>query len=526
MLQFKYSTAHNRAMAAWRCALGAIASLSFISGSAIAAPPDTMPIWRVQVRFITADVGDAGTDDTVWVELNGSNWTFLDSGRDDRERGKDETYDLRLDGVNTLADIDFFRIEKNGSNGWAIRRMILIVNNVAIYDESFMPSPLWLDNEDGSSRIRFIDDMFMRPRSHWANYSVPTRPSIVPVGDMNSRVESLHGDFGSSSEVHNLGLREVGHTAASLNSISLDTWSVHVDMDEVHTWLIGQDINVDFKMKIGCVGGRPNFTVSDVNASSAFEPYTGTEREDAINFVNGNFIVRLNEMMKGFRYLPTCPIIALAPNGDIHFVSRLPVFDYGELTFDTLAPVDLNVATGDGIKTFAQLNFVATVMSTLKANSKAELKFELPAQIAAYDTIVEVRPVPIRGAETPKDPRELPRTKRGELSKGEYRTINAKLKQRGDGTSLLAFADTLAAGQNVEYTLHLVYQPKDDGAGQIVTTIQPLDAETQKLITPLKSVTSFSFKKGKVFPEGTSTTASHYVGDKIIWTKPKPEDGK
>jgi hypothetical protein len=500
----------------WRCALGAIASLLLVSGAVAAAPPDTMPIWRVQVRFITADVSDAGTDDAVWIQLNPNNKTYIDSGRDDRERGADETYELRLDGVNTLADIDHFRIEKNGDGGWAIRRMLLIVNNAVIFDESFPGSPLWLDNEDGHSRIRFIDDMFMRPRSAWMNYVVPPRPNIVPVADMNSRVEGVHGDWTSNGEVGNLGLREVGHSAVAINSISLDTWSVQVDLDEVDTFLIGQNIDVDFKMKIGCIGGRPDFTVSDVNASSAFEPYTDQERKSARNFVNGNFKVRLNEMMKGFRFVPFCPNVALAPNGDLHFSSRFPVGDFGTLTFATLSPIDINVQTGDGIKTFAPASFVATVMSTLKESSKAELTFDLPAQIAAYDTIVEVRPVPVRGAES--------RQESG--SKEEYRTINAELKQRDDGTSAFRFSDELAAGQNVEYKLHLVYQPKDDGEGRIETSIQPLDDVTQKLITPLKSVTYFSFKQGEVFPEGTSTTASHYVGAKPEWRQPKPADGK
>jgi hypothetical protein len=510
----------------WRSALhwasAAIASLVMTSGAVSAAPPDTTPIWRIQVRFITADVGDAGTDNGVWIQLNANNRTHIDSGRDDRERGADETYELRLDGVNTLADIDYFRIEKSGDGGWAIRRMLLIVNDVAIYDESFPGSPLWLDNEDGHSRTRFIDDLFMRPRSAWANYSVPTRPSVIPVAHMNSRVEGLHGDWTSNGEVGNLGLKEVGHSAVGINSISLDTWSVQVALDEVDTFLIGQDINVDFKMKIGCSGGRPDFTVSDVNASSAFEPYTDTGRKNARNFVNGRFKVRLNEMMKGFRYVPFCPNIALAPNGDLYFSSRFPVGDFGTLTFGTLSPIDINVQTGAGIKTFGPANFVATVMSRLDANSKAELIFDLPAQVATYDTIVEVRPVPVRRIDSEKEPID-PRETR---SKDEYRTINAQLKQRDDGTSALIFSDDLAAGQNVEYTLHLVYQPKDDGEGRIETSIQPLDAEMQKRITPLKSVTYFSFNKGEVFPEGTSTTASHYVGEKPKWTEPKPADGK
>jgi hypothetical protein len=519
MFQSKCLAARKRA-STWRCGFGAIASLGLMSGAAFAAPPDSMPIWRVQVRFITADVSDAGTDSNVWVQLNDNNKTYLDSGRDDRERNRDEVYELRLDGVNKLSDIDFFKVQKNGDDGWALRRIILIVNNSVIFEESFPSSPHWMDNEDGDTRIRFVDDIFMRPRSQWVNYIVPTRPNIVPAADTTLRVEALHGDYTSNGETHNLGFKEVGHSAVAMNAISLDTWRVHVGLNETDTWLIGQDIHLRFNLKIGCASGRPNFTVSNVNASSAFEPYTEQARGSARSFVNGDFKPRLNEMMKGFRYGPLCPTIALSPEGDIHFTSRWPVFEYPVHVFESAQLLDIDVSTGDGIKTFAKANFVTAVATKLDV-PKAELSFELPAQIAAYDTIVEVRPA---GSPATKDPRDL--KTRSPLARGEYRTLNATLKQRKDGTTALIVNDRLVAGQTMEYTLHLVYQPKEDGAGQIVTTVQPLDDETLKLITPLKSVTDFSFKNGEVFPEGTSTTASHYVGDKIIWTEPKPADGK
>jgi hypothetical protein len=484
--------------------LALLALLVLNAAPVSAAPPNTMPIWRVQVRFITADVSDAGTDDPVWVRLNDGNTTYLDSGRDDRERGKDETYDLRLDGVSTLADIDYFRIEKSGSGGWAIRRMMLIVNNVTIYDETFSPSPLWLDNDGGQSRIRFVDDMFMRPRYEWNYYPVPVRPSLVPNGDMSSRVESLWGDHMTPAQ--NLGLEETGHRAAFLNAISLDTWQVHVDLTEDDTWLIGQDINVDFKMRVGCVDGRPDFTTSDVNASSTFEPYTEPGRATARNFANGSFKPLLNEMMKGFRHVPFCPRIVLAPNGDLHFNSRFPVGDYTVVTFATASLLDLHVSTGEGVKPYEQSDFVATLRSQLKGDAKAELSFELPAQVAAYDVVVEARTV-------------------GKDAK-ESRTFKADLKQREDGTSALTFSDLLPAQQSMEYTLHVVYQPKEDGEAHITTTIRALDDETQKLITPLVSTTYFVFKGEQIFPEGTSTTGSHHVDQKPIWREPKPEDGK
>lgn len=511
----------SRTQSAWLSAVGALSVWLLATSSAFAAPPNTMSIWRVQVRFITADVDDAGSDSSVWIKLNDNNKTYIDSGRDDRERGHDETYELRLDGVHSLADLDYFRIEKDGDDGWAIRRMMLIVNNVAIYDESFSSSPLWLDNEGGAARIRFIDDQFMRPRSQWASYVVPARPSIVPVGDMNARVESLHGDF--TTPTSNLSLRETGHGDASLNAININTWQVHVDLTEKNILLIGQDINVDFKMQVGCTGGNPTFTVSSVNASSSFEPYTTDTRAQARDFVNGDFKVRLNDMMKGFHYAILCPTIALAPNGDLHLSSRFNIGDYVVSNFQNTAALALMVDTGDGIKTFTPANYTATVASRLKTDTKAQLSFELPAAIAAYDALVEVRPL---GASEPNDVKTTVIASRSALSKSDSRTIKADLKQRADDTSLLTFTDVLGAGQVAQYTLHLVYQPKDEGKGSITTVIQPLDPETQKLITPLKSVTDFSFSKGAVFPEGTSTTASHNVGDKPVWKDPKPADAR
>jgi hypothetical protein len=523
LVQFRSGRLPTRSQvwSAWLSALGALALCLLATSSALAVPPNTMSIWRAQVRFITANVDDAGTDSSVWIQLNGSNRTYIDSGRDDRERGQDETYELLLDNVHTLADLDYFRIEKDGDDGWAISRMLLIVNNVPIYDESFS-SALWLDNEGGASRIRFIDDQFMRPRSQWANYVVPARPSVVPVGDMNARVESLHGDF--TTLTSNLSLRETGHGDASLNAIDINTWQVHVDLAEKNILLIGQDIDVDFHLKVGCTAGSPTFTVSNVNASSSFEYYTEDTRGQAVDFVNGDFKVLLNDMMKGFHYVLQCPTIALAPNGDLHLGSRFNLGDYVRANLQNAGAVALRVDTGDGIKTSTPSDYTATVVSRLKSDTKAQLSFELPAAIVAYDVLVEVRP--LDASEPPKDGKTLSSASRSTLSKNASRTIKADLKKRGDDTSLLTFTDVLVAGQAVEYTLHLVYQPKGEGRGSIETVIQPLDPESQKLITPLKSTTSFSFKEGVVIPEGTSTTASHYVDDKPVWKEPKPADAR
>ena len=55
-----------------------------LSGSEVlAAPPQTMPIWRARVYFQTFNTPDAGSDDSVRVELGSGN-------------SKETTYTLRL----------------------------------------------------------------------------------------------------------------------------------------------------------------------------------------------------------------------------------------------------------------------------------------------------------------------------------------------------------------------------------------------------------------------------------------------
>jgi hypothetical protein len=149
------------------------------------------------VQFVTSGADDAGSDDDVKIELNAGNRTWLESGFNDFEPGT-RTYDLRMEGINRLSDMDFFRIQKTGSDGWAIRHMSLIINGVPIFHEEF-PSALWLDNSGGSSNVFFIDDFFMRQRAEWANYLVPERPNIVPIEDMRFRIAALAGDKAHAS---------------------------------------------------------------------------------------------------------------------------------------------------------------------------------------------------------------------------------------------------------------------------------------------------------------------------------------
>lgn len=432
-----------------------------------------MPIWRAQVQFVTASIGDAGSDDDVKIELNAANRTWLESGWDDFEPGT-RTYDLRMEGVSRLSDIDFFRIEKTGSDGWAIRHMYLIINGVPIYYEEFQPG-LWLDNENGNSRVYFIDDFFMRPRSDWANYTVPVRPNIVPLDDIRFRIESLAGD---KAITHNsLLMHRTGDFSVELFTLNANTWRVDLDFEEDKQWPAPNvNIDADFDLTSACSGGQPSFVVTNINVDDEWP--LGYASDAVKTFLNDELGPRLNEMMKNFSYFP-CPSIVVAPNGDLHFNPMHVLPDGGILVFDdNPSPLGLHVITGGEFRPFASTPFTATVKSKLRREAELDLIFELPAGTVLSNPVISVR------------------------DRDGTRTVTARVVRQDDGTSLVTLQDSVSARDDTEYTLGLRFPPSEGRTEQIGISIAPA-ARVDEEITPLRSETSFRYNSGLVNPKGT-----------------------
>lgn len=450
-----------------------------------AAPPNSTPVWRLQARFVTANVDDSGTDDGVNIQLNGSNVTWLDSGRDDHERNSIETFDLRAEGINSLADIDFFRIAKTGSDGWALRTVEFLVNGVVIYRETF-PGNLWLDDSGGHSRVFFMDDSFMRQRSEWLNYVVPSRPNPVPVGDLEHRIEALTGDslhYFSGPQMNFVG----GDDGVEMFAMTNNSWRVDLDMEDEKQWPFPDlDVDVDFDLTVSCVSGHLRFTTSNINVDDTWPAYDGHSG----GFVHWRLPPRLDEMMKNFTFV-TCPDIVLAANGDLHLNRRIPPFDFpNSFEFaDTVAPIGLHVVTGGDINVGTKGPFVASAKSNLKQDSKVAVSFDLSSQIVAIDGVVQAE------------------------SGGKTYAIKAEVKENGDGSSRLTFTDELLAGAITRYTLQLLYTSDKEEAGAIMTVIQPLDEPTAAEVTALTAETRFAFSKGVVVPQGTHIYSAQYVAD-------------
>src|SRR5437868_3037221 len=89
----------------------------FYNSNAVAAPANTQKIWRAQIYIYIADKDDAGTNDQVSVQLNAANNTLINGDQDDFHRARGRSWDLRLDGVNQIGDLDYLGISKTGSDG-------------------------------------------------------------------------------------------------------------------------------------------------------------------------------------------------------------------------------------------------------------------------------------------------------------------------------------------------------------------------------------------------------------------------
>ncbi len=230
---------------------------------------ENMPVWRAQVRFTTGDVKNAGTDDSVKVQLRSDNVTWVDYGRDDFERGDTFTYDLTLDNINRLNDITKLKIAKTGSDGWCVRSLDLIINGRVIYTRNFNSPCLWLDNDNGHSRSYTVVSSRLRAHPRWRSYRQPFPPLVIPHEEMESRVESILGD-----NIHGTKLYWGHLHGRAVEVTKKDDQTIHVDLDLAYgvTALPDPEVDIDFDLRFACSAGEITLTTLnvDVDVDSAW----------------------------------------------------------------------------------------------------------------------------------------------------------------------------------------------------------------------------------------------------------------
>jgi hypothetical protein len=99
------------------------------------------------VELTTANANNAGTDDTVWLDIGDRTFELDTPNHDDRERDHVEGYALNYTGVNK-AQVKRVGIRKSADGsygGWRLNRVRLWVRGELICDQSSINQ--WLEDE-------------------------------------------------------------------------------------------------------------------------------------------------------------------------------------------------------------------------------------------------------------------------------------------------------------------------------------------------------------------------------------------
>lgn len=215
-------------------------------------PKDDHKVWRAQIRLVTGNVDDAGTDDSVRVELSSANGTWIDYGRDDFERNDDFTYDLGLDNITKLSDISMLRISKPGNDGWCLMSLELIINGQPIYSTSAdtFYYGCWLDVVGIDRTTIKISDVALHAHPLWQNYQQPDLSPIIPRTEMESRIESIMGD-----KIYYNSLEWGGRAVEATRQ---DDQALHIDLDLEYPidGLANPEVDVVFDLRFSCREGK------------------------------------------------------------------------------------------------------------------------------------------------------------------------------------------------------------------------------------------------------------------------------
>jgi hypothetical protein len=154
-------------------------------------PDGNTAVWRAQLRVRVCNVANAGTDNKVLAALNGNNYTVMDIPVNDFEQASDRTYDLLLIGVTRLADIQYLKVSKGGSDAICLTELTLTVNERQIYARTY--AQLWLDNTCFGCEYTSIPGSTLRGHSSWLGWTTLPRPRFLYPSEIGARLATAIG---------------------------------------------------------------------------------------------------------------------------------------------------------------------------------------------------------------------------------------------------------------------------------------------------------------------------------------------
>jgi hypothetical protein len=473
------------------------ALLAALGGPALAAPSESLQVWRMQIFFQTSSHGDAATDDTIRVEVNDNPLvqTALDSPKDDFERSSQHTYELRLNGINTLSDLRYLKIFKDGSDGWCIKSLRLIVNGNPILIDTFPGSGHWLDNEGGASRTLLYSDWELRGSPTWQNYTPLYWAPYIP--DMATRLEGIVGHHITGNALAwgpELYGACVGGPCAVEVSRKNDT-TLHVDLDLE----INLPVDVDFDAEVLCGNGTLSFQLKNITFVAS--PFAFNEVKSILTTIMPRIQQDMTQVLRHHAIYPQSCYAGwtfVAGQGSVHFPTSGPpsppggpVIYRGPFVFTPIptrsliasaapaaaaasdsaearAPLALRVELPDQARPGEPVTLAYRLRSGLAAGADVDLQFELPSEIQLLGAAVEVT------------------DERGS------RLLAPDLVSGTDGSVRLSLRDQVGGGQEAEYRLRVCFVGAEDAevVALASATVAPLEGEP----TAVEAASSFSLR--------------------------------
>ena len=461
-----------------------------------ATPAENAPIWRVQMRFQTANVDDAGTDDSVRVQLNGNNSTWLDYGRDDFPRNNTFTYDLKMDGIHTISDLHYIYISKTGDDGLCLKSFALIINGREIYTQIFPGYGHWLDSDSGYTRTYLVSYSTLRQDDAWRNYTQPFPPFFISHTEMESRIEGMVGDMITGNRLQWGHLYGRGYVEITKKANAYNT--LHVDLDlEADVFGPNPEVDVDFDIEVRCVNNQITLNVINPVVVVDSDWYAEILSLGLYQFFDVYVTDKLNQGLKGINLsqkigVPTCPIIDVNSNGDITFslppTHLLTAQSAGQASSSQTtvasetastqtsdkAALALNVELAKEIKADTETAFTLRAKSNRDEATNVNMQLALPSLILPVNGFIEV------------------------VEADSNRALATQMLPGENGGTVLSFNDQLAAHTENRYQLKVrfLYAPKADL--QIKATLTE-----EGNAAAIKSTTFVQMESGEAKMQGT-----------------------
>lgn len=268
---------------------------------------EDIPVYRLQVQFVTADVTDAGTDDNVFLTMNSTMTPYyLNLSGDDRERKSDEKYDLVTNEIQFLRDIKDITITKSGTDGWGVKSFTLIVNGFVVFQKDYS-SPQWIDGDDQRSPILTFSSNALRSAGLWNSNNGRTQIFMPPRSytklDIKNIVESFIGGKNIPQRSRTFWGDYDGYNTRFGDDVEVkfrNNQTVSVDLDlELRDDAPYPDTEIDddFDIVVSCSSGKPTVTIQNYSTE-----HTG----DGVSHPNPGSLSPIGKYLSRSFTLPNC----------------------------------------------------------------------------------------------------------------------------------------------------------------------------------------------------------------------------